>query len=229
MPTAAAPADTPALNAVVAELAALDDPRMRAVNQRHGDDHGVNLTGLRALAKRLKTRHDLALELWDTGNTDARLLALLICRPRAFTPGQLDAMLRQIAAPKLLDWFVTHAVKPGPHAEPLRQAWKDDPAEYVAAAGWALTVARVVKQPEGLDLDALLDEIEAGLKTAPARKQWSMNHCLAEIGIHSPPHRARALAIGETLQVLADYPTSPGCTSPYAPAWIGEMVRRREG
>ena len=29
---------------VMAELAALEDPKVRAVNERHGDDHGVNLT-----------------------------------------------------------------------------------------------------------------------------------------------------------------------------------------
>jgi 3-methyladenine DNA glycosylase AlkD len=45
---------------VMTELAALEDPRARAVNERHGDDHGVNLGALRALAKRLKTQQDLA-------------------------------------------------------------------------------------------------------------------------------------------------------------------------
>ena len=30
------------------------------------------------------------------------------------------------------------------------------------------------------------------------------------------------------LAVLIDYPASPGCTPPYAPIWIAEMVRRRE-
>ena len=52
---------------VMAELAALDDPKIRAVNERHGDDHGVNLGKLRAVAKRLKTQQDLARELWATG------------------------------------------------------------------------------------------------------------------------------------------------------------------
>ena len=37
---------------VMRELAALDDPKMREANERRGDDHGVNLTHLRALAKR---------------------------------------------------------------------------------------------------------------------------------------------------------------------------------
>ena len=57
---------------VMAELAALEDPRVRAVNERHGDDHGVNLTKLRAVAKRLGKQQDLALELWGTGGTAAR-------------------------------------------------------------------------------------------------------------------------------------------------------------
>ncbi len=67
---------------VLAELAALEDPKIRAVNERHGDDHGVNLTALRAVAKRLKTQHALAGQLWGTGDTAARLVAILISRPR---------------------------------------------------------------------------------------------------------------------------------------------------
>lgn len=88
---------------------------------------------------------------------------------------------------------------------------------------------RVVREPDGLDLEHLLDLIERDMKDAPARLQWSMNETLAQIGIHHPALRTRALAIGERLQVLADYPTAPGCTSPFAPLWIGEIVRRREG
>jgi len=212
---------------VLAELAGLEDPRFRAVNENHGDDHGVNLGKLRALAKRLKTQQELARELWATGDTAARLLATLICRPKAFERDELDAMLREARTPKVLDWLVNYVVKKGPHAEELRLAWFADPDPVVAAAGWALTTERVTKRPEGLDLDGLLDVIEAGLKAAPDRLQWAMNSCLAQIGIEHAGHRARAVAIGERLEVLKDYPTPPGCTSPFAPVWIAEMVRRR--
>jgi len=58
-------------------------------------------------------------------------------------------------------------------------------------------------------------------------QQWTMNNCLAGIGIHVPEHRERALAIGEKLGVYRDYPVSKGCTSPFAPIWINEMVRRQ--
>lgn len=212
---------------VLAELAALEDPRARAVNERHGDDHGVNLTKLRAVAKRLGTQQDLAHRLWETGDTAARLLALLICRPKAFERDELDAMLREARIPKVHDWFVNYVVRKSPHAEELRLAWFADPDPVVASAGWALTTERVAKRPEGLDLAGLLDVIEAEMQDAPDRLQWAMNSCLAQIGIEHPEHRARALEIGERLEVLKDYPTPPNCTSPFAPVWITEIVRRR--
>ncbi|WP_145500428.1 DNA alkylation repair protein [Streptomyces sp. CFMR 7] len=214
---------------IMAELAGLDDPKMRAVNERHGDDHGVHLGKLRAVAKRLKTQPDLARELWATGDTAARLLAVLISRPKAYGRDELDTMLREARAPKVHDWLVNYVVKKSPHAEELRLAWTADPDPVVASAGWALTTERVAKKPEGLDLGGLLDTVEAEMKDAPDRLQWAMNHCLAQIGIHHPEHRARAIAIGERLEVLKDYPTPPNCTSPYAPVWIAEMVRRQEG
>ena len=54
-----------------------------------------------------------------------------------------------------------------------------------------------------------------------------MNCSLAEIGIHFPDHRKRALAIGETLGIYRAYPVSKGCTSPFAPIWINAMVSRQ--
>src|SRR5262245_7767443 len=168
---------------VMAELVALADPKTRAVNEKHGDDHGVNLGKLRALAKRLKTQQELARQLWQTADTAARLLAILICRPKAFERDELDVMLRAARTPKVHDWLVSYVVRKSPHAEELRLAWLADPDPVVASAGWALTTERVARKPAGLDLVGLLDVIEAELKDAPDRLQWAMNHCLAQLGI----------------------------------------------
>lgn len=211
---------------VMAELAELEDPRAREVNEKHGDDHGVNLSKLRALAKRLKTQQELGRQLWETDDTAARLLAILICRPKAFERDELDLMLRAARTPKVHDWLVNYVVKKNAYSEELRLAWSADPDPVVASAGWALTTERVAKQPEGLNLAGLLDVIEAEMRDAPDRLQWAMNHCLAQIGIEHAEHRARAIGIGERLEVLKDYPTPANCTSPFAPIWITEMVRR---
>ena len=215
------------LSEVMVELDALADPKVREANEKRGDDHGVNLSKLRELAKRLKTQPELAAELWTTDDTAAKLLALLICRPKLYDADQLDAMLREARAPKVHDWLVNYVVKKNPHAEELRLRWFADPDPVVASAGWALTTEQVGKNPEVLDLTGLLDTVESEMKDAPDRLQWAMNACLAEIGIQHPDHRPRAIDIGERLEVLKDYPTPPNCTSPFAPIWIAEMVRRQ--
>jgi hypothetical protein len=45
---------------VMAELAGFEDPTTRDVDEKHDDEHGVNLSKLRALAKRLQTQQELA-------------------------------------------------------------------------------------------------------------------------------------------------------------------------
>ncbi|MFE1085101.1 DNA alkylation repair protein [Brevibacterium sediminis] len=212
---------------VLATLTSLEDEKIRAVNARHGDDHAVNLTKLRAVAKDLKKNDELASELWDSGDTAARLVAILIMRPKAWSEAQLDEMLRDSRVPKVHGWLVSYIVKKSPHAEALRRSWMDDPDPVVASAGWALTSERVNRKPEGLDLTGLLDVIEAEMSDAPERLQWAMNETLSYIGIENPDLRKRAIDIGERLGVLRDYPTSPGCTSPFAPTWITEMVARK--
>jgi hypothetical protein len=114
-----------------------------------------------------------------------------------------------------------------PDKETLRQGWMVTDHPMAARAGWSVTAARVAKSPEGLDLPALLDRIESEMGTAAPQAQWTMNFVLAEIGIHFPDHRERALAIGEALGVYRDYPVSKGCTSPFAPIWINAMVKRQ--
>ncbi|KSU68055.1 DNA alkylation repair protein [Arthrobacter sp. NIO-1057] len=208
-------------------LAALEDPKARAVNERHGDDFGVNLGKLRAIAKSLKSNQQLAEQLWETKETTSRLIALLIAKPRSFTLDQLHEWSKDATGPKVQSWFLNYIVKKSKLLEELRQILISDNDPVQLAAGWELTAHQVVKDPEKLNLPELLDTIEAQMLNAPDRLQWAMNTTLAQIGIEHESLRNRALAIGDKLQVLADYPTSPGCTSPFAPIWINEMVKRK--
>lgn len=211
----------------LAELAALEDPKARAVNERHGDAHGVNLSKMRALAKRIGMSTEFARELWATEDVAGQLLGLLIAKPRELSADEIDRMVRTTRSAKAHDWTVNYIAKKSPLAEELRLRWFHDADADARAAAWSLTSVRVAKDPSGLDLDGLLDRIERELRNAPSREQWAMNETLAYIGIHHPALRERALEIGERLQVLADYPTPPNCTSPFAPLWIAEMVSRQ--
>ena len=139
----------------------------------------------------------------------------------------MDRLVRSVAFAHVADWLMAYVVKQHPDKETLRQEWMTADDRWAARAGWSLTAERVVRSPEGLDHPPLLDRIESEMGNADPVVQWTMNSTLAEIGIHFPKLRSRAIAIGETLGVYRDYPVSKGCTSPFAPIWINEMVRRK--
>ena len=219
------------LNETLKQLKALGNEATRAHNAKWGagdNQFGVKHGDLRALAKKIKTNPELAMSLWETGNVDAQLLAILLLKPKGLSAEEVDRLVRSISFAHVADWLNSYVVKQHADKETLRQKWMADDDRWAARAGWGLTAERVVKSPEGLDLKALLDRIESEMGDADPAVQWTMNSALAEIGIHFPKLRKRAIAIGETLGIYRDYPVSKGCTSPFAPIWINEMVRRQK-
>lgn len=227
------------LQEAMQQLEALGNEKVRARNKRLGagdEQFGVQMGDLRKVAAKIKRDHALALALWETGNLDARLLATLVLEPKRLSGAEIEGMVRAATVAWLADWLNSYVVQEHPEKEALRQKWMALNAakvaegagdSWAARAGWNLTAQRIGKSPEGLDLPALLDRIEAEMPLAPPETQWTMNNCLAGIGIHFPEHRVRAVAIGERLGIFRDYPVSKGCTSPFAPIWIAEMVRRK--
>ena len=212
---------------------------VRAMNARHGapeNQFGVKMGDIRAIAKSIKVNHELGKQLWETGNVEAMLLATLIVKPKQFSEEELERMAASltyspgtgpIGFTQLADWLMTNIIKQHPAKETLRQRWMTSDHPMLSRAGWSLTTERIGKNPDGLDLGALLDRLEREMEGAPAPAQWTMNYSLAEIGIHFPEHRQRALDLGERLGLYRDYPCSKGCTSPFAPIWINAMVARQ--
>jgi 3-methyladenine DNA glycosylase AlkD len=204
--------------------------KVRELNARSGapeNQFGVKMGDIRTLAKGIKVDHELGLQLWQTGNLDAQLLAILVLRPKQLAEDELEQMVASVTCAQLADWLNSYVVKQHPHKEVLRQRWMHSNHPWLARAGWSLTTERVSQQPDGLDLSALLDRIEREMGSAPEPAQWTMNFCLATIGIDFAEHRQRAIDIGERLGIYRDYPCSKGCTSPFAPIWINEMVSRQ--
>ncbi|TWR29791.1 DNA alkylation repair protein [Mucilaginibacter pallidiroseus] len=217
---------------ILGKLKALRNEKMFAHNIKYGateqNQFGVKMGDIRALAKPIKTNQQLAIDLWATGNIEARFLATLIIKPEMLSPAELDEMVRSINFAPLADWFNSYVVKEYPGKEDLREGWMRAENAYAARAGWSLTAGRVTRNPEGIDLAALLDRIEREMPNAGPETQWTMNTTLAQIGINHPAYRERALVIGEKLGIYRDFPVSKGCTSPFAPIWINEMVSRQK-
>lgn len=218
------------LEEVLKQLEALGNENTRKQNTKQGapdNQFGVKLGDLRKVAKQIKTNHQLALELWNTGNVDARFLSILIMNTNVLTADELDALVCSVKFTRVADWLNSYVINKHSEKEELRLKWLKSADVMAARSGWSLTYERVNKSPEGLDILAILDLLEKEMGNAAPEVQWTMNFTLAAIGINFAEHRERAIAIGESLGLYRDYPVSKGCTSPFAPIWINEMVARQ--
>jgi 3-methyladenine DNA glycosylase AlkD len=216
---------------ILGQLKSLGDDARRAHNTKAGapdNQFGVKLGDIRTIAKKIKTDHELALKLWDTGNVDAQLLATLIMKPGSLSAGDVDKLTRSTTCAQVAEWLNSYVVAQHPEKEVLREKWMKANDRWASRAGWHLTASRINKgTADGLDLPALLDRIEQELPKAMPEVQWTMNNTLAAIGIHDPGLRKRAIAIGEQIGLYRDWPVSKGCTPPYVPAWVEFMVKRQ--
>jgi 3-methyladenine DNA glycosylase AlkD len=221
---------------ILAKLEALGDNARRKHNAKNGapdNQFGVKLGDIRALAnsiqaKKLQNEPKLARELWDTGNVEAQLLATLLIKPKSLTADDVDQLTRATTCAQVADWLNSYIVAEHPEKEALRAKWMQAKDRWAARAGWHFTASRVNKgHTDGLDLPALLDRIEKEMPKAKPEVQWSMNNTLGAIGIHHAKFRKRAVAIGGKIGLYRDWPVSKGCTPPYVPVWVEEMVRRQ--
>jgi 3-methyladenine DNA glycosylase AlkD len=225
---------------ILAKLQSMGDEARRKYNARVGPDgiagippenqFGVKTGDIRALAKKIKKDHGLAMQLWKTSpaNVDAQLLAILIMDPGKLSAKDLDAMVREARFAWVAEWLQSYIIKEQAPAdgEALREKWMKDKDAWAARAGWHLTASKINRGGEGIDVEALLERIEREMPKAPPETRWTMNSTLAAIGIKHAKHRKRAVAIGEKIGLYKDWPVSKGCTIPYVPVWIEEMVKR---
>ena len=219
---------------VLSQLESLGSEQLRAQNVRHGyvgEQYGVKLGELRTIAKAIKLNTAFGLDLWATGFLEARLVAILIMKPKELSVDQLKMLVQTATYGHLADWVNSYLVKQHPEKEALRNAWLavDAHAEpWLARTAWSLTTERVSKSPGGLDIAAVLKRIDNELATAPDPARWTMNFCLGELGINHAEFRDEAVAIGERVGAYRDYPTSKGCISPFVPLWVAAIVERQK-
>ncbi len=198
---------------------------------RHGvtdPTFGVSAADLAALQKRIQINHPLALELWETGNHDARLLATLIADADALRAQTLDAWARTLSDWITADAFAALAARTK-HARKKTARWVKLKPEYVARSGWTI-LALLAKQDLALPaafFQPYLELVAASIHTRPPRVQQAMNAALIAIGVRSADLEHEAL---ETAARIGRVPVTRGSTNykiPDAAQTILKTVARK--
>ncbi len=214
------------------ELEAAGSERNRAIYRRHGageNQFGVSMSSLKALQKQIKTDQQLAEQLWQTGNQDARNLATLIGDPKQVTAVQLDAWVESTEYYWLIDLLTRHLVSKSPLARDRAEAWNASSRDNTARAGWNL-IAEIAMSDRDLPdsyFEPLIDEIERDIHAKPNRTRFSMNSALIAIGLRSEALRAKAEAAARRIgRVEVDHGDT-GCVTPDAIPYIEKSWERK--
>jgi len=200
----------------------------RKVYARHGypeDSYGVSFGELRKLAKALGRDQQLARGLWQSGNGDARVLAVMVAEAAEMSTTELDAWVRQIRFYVLGDAF-SQLVARSPHARRKSAAWRKSSSDHVAQVGWNLVGLLAVPDGELSDAELvpLLDGIERGISAAANRTRHAMNMALCAIGGYRPALHDRALEVARAIGKVEVDHGETGCKTPDATSYIARMV-----
>lgn len=190
------------------------------------------LGDLKKIAKEIKKDHELALELWSTGEYYPRLLAILILDKNLLTQEFLDELTEEILEHDydqrnlLSDWLLANQLRKAKKTIALVETWEDASSlilrriywDYQARLRWTKDCPDNAKD--------LLDALEKKIGDAEPEVQRMMNFTVAQIGIYEPEHRAHCIAFGKKMALYIDEPVPRNCTSPYVPIWIDTVVEK---
>lgn len=192
---------------------------------------GTKLGDLRKIAKVIKRDHELAMELWSTGNFMSRQLAILIMDKKQLNQeliNQLDQDMQSHDPDQsnhLADWLMANQLSKDKKTIALMESWEDSPSVIQRRLFWYYQARlRWTGQVPPDNTEELLNSIEAKLTREEPRVQWAMNFTAGQIGTFDAEHRARCIAIGENTGLYRDEIVPKNCTPNYLPEFIRIQV-----
>lgn len=223
---------TATANEMMKELMIWASAQNVKVYRKHGaggDLYGVSFADLRRLARRIKTDHVLALELWESGNDDARLLAAMIADPEELTPATVDNWIEDVDYYVLCD-ELAELISRSPMALETMDRFMASPKEYYRACGYTVLVSALKNGVDIPDEDCRrhLHTIEEEINASPNRARYSMNNAMIAIGIDKPTLTAAAVAAATRIgRVVVDHGDT-ACRTPDAVTHIQRALERKK-
>lgn len=214
------------LKETMQKLSSLGTERNRLIYSRYGmtgELFGVSFGDLKTLTKQIKVDHALALELWETGNHDARHLATQIADPKTMTEKQIDSWVKGLGDYVACD-FLAELVAKTPFAGAKTKEWIASKDEWVGRSGWNLVARRAMDDPSLTDseLEKLLTTIEKTIHGSKNFTRHAMNMALIAIGIRNDSLEKKAVAAAKRIGKVEVDHGQTACVTPDAVAYIAK-------
>ncbi len=217
---------------VMAILEKLGKPQTAKLYSRLGTGNnvfGVSFADIGKLRKKIKTDQGLALQLWDSGNLDARILAAMIADPDQCRVSLLERWLRETEFYGLVDSVAGVASRTS-CAIKLAEKWMKSKKEFARQAGYSAIASRLKHGLDVPDADCkrYLETIEEEIHGSANRARYSMNNTLIAIGVFKPSLRSAAMAAARRIGKVEVDHGDRSCKTPDAAPSIQKALKRKK-
>lgn len=219
------------LKEVMKELEGYGDPQIKKIYLNHDAKEplfGVRVADMKKIVKKVKKNHELSMELFATGNSDAQYLAGLIADEKRISKRDLQNWTETAAYYGISEYTVAWVAAESPYGFELGMEWIRSSAEKVAACGWStLSSWASLQADENLDIKtykSLLEEIENGIHRAPNRVRYTMNGFVIAVGSYIKELNKKAQQVAKAIGKVHVDVGGTSCKVPLANTYIQKVM-----
>jgi 3-methyladenine DNA glycosylase AlkD len=165
---------------------------------------GVSAKFLFSLAKNTGTNHALALELWQSGVYEARLLAALIADPKQMKKRIMNSWVKDFDNWAICDGVCMHCFRDTPYAHELAAKWIKLTPEFVRRAGFTM-IATLAVHDKKSDDSVFLKYLLVVKKYATDERNYvkkAINWALRQIGKRNVKLNAAAIKTAKEIKII---------------------------
>ena len=182
---------------------------------------------LRAVAKEIRTDHELAMKLWNEGSVMPRLLATLVMDKKKIDQEFVDQITKDLESHTydemnhIADWFMANQLAKDKKTVALMESWENSESSLQRRLFWYHQARlRWMGKTDQPNTEELLEAVENNIMQEKPEVQWAMNFTAAQIGKWQEKYRQRCIELGEKTGLYKGEKVPKGCTPSYLPDFI---------
>jgi 3-methyladenine DNA glycosylase AlkD len=218
---------------IMQELEKLGSEQTKQIYMNHGVKEpyfGVKIGDLKKLVKYVKKDHELALQLYNSGNHDAMYLAGLSINPKHISEETLQDWAKKAYWYLIAEYTVAGVAAESDYALELAREWMESDEEMVAVCGWNTYANYLSITPdEKLDIaeiKTLLTQVKNTIHEERNRVRYVMNGFVLSVGCYVPELIEEAKQVAEYIGKVHVDVGNTACKVPLATEYIKKVEEK---
>lgn len=218
---------------VLEAIAGYQNDQIKKIYLNHGATeplYGVKIEDLKKIQKKIKKNHSLALELYNTGISDAMYLAGLIADEKTISRKELQQWAEKAPWHMISEFTVPWVAAESPFGWELGLEWINSEKESIASSGWStLAAVLCLRDDSQLDLTiikGLLARIEQTIHQEKNRVRYTMNNFVIACGSYVEALFETAMETAEKIGAIEVDMGGTACKTPLAPQYIQKVKEK---